>query len=259
MKLDKNYKVRVTPEQSRKIQELLFALGGGWFGCPEQFIVQYTERPCFYVSSDGRIHANHSEAYFNDASFYSDCTEIQADDLITLLTDLPESAENPLQGVELTPEFEAVEPKFKAGDKVYVGLTGKIAQVTEIIDDEVVNVANKNNEVRAWISNICHATPENYERLQATFTDIEFEPPPKELAGSDLCRAMLEKGWKYVPCYVHDGSDDEAINRKHYVSVKNETPRSGYNFSGTGANDWKYAVPIDPRTGEPLTQAVLDE
>ena len=70
---------------------------------------------------------------------------------------------------------------------------------------------------------------------------------------------MLEKGWKYVPCYVHDGSDDEAINRKHYVSVKNETPRSGYNFSGTGANDWKYAVPIDPRTGEPLTQAMLDE
>ena len=70
---------------------------------------------------------------------------------------------------------------FKVGDKVYVGLTGKIAQVTEIIDDEVVNVANKNNEVRAWISNICHATPENYERLQTTFPDIEFEQPPKSL------------------------------------------------------------------------------
>ena len=62
-----------------------------------------------------------------------------------------------------------------------------------------------------------------------------------------------------MPCYVHDGSDDEAINRKHYVSVKNETPRSGYNFSGTGANDWKYAVPIDPRTGEPLTESILND
>ena len=105
----------------------------------------------------------------------------------------------------------------------------------------------------------CPATQENYEKLCSLFEGIDFEQPPKVLTGSDLCRAMLEKGWKYVPCYVHDGSDDEAINRKHYVSVKNETPRSGYNFSGTGANDWKYAVPIDPRTGEPLIQAVLDE
>ena len=79
------------------------------------------------------------------------------------------------------------------------------------------------------------------------------------MTGSDLTRAMLDKGWKFVPCYVHDASDDEAMNRKHYVSVKKETPRSGYNFSGTGANDWKYAVPIDPKTGEPLTESVLDE
>lgn len=96
-----------------------------------------------------------------------------------------DSAENPLQDMKLTPEFEAVEPKFKVGDKVYVGLTGKIAQVTEIIDDDVVNVANKNNEVRAWVSNICHATTENYERLQATFQHINFEAPPKPLTGSE--------------------------------------------------------------------------
>ena len=114
-----------------------------------------------------------------------------------------DSAENPLQEIELTPEFEVVEPvladnsvntqdnsvniqdtpKFKVGDKVYVGLTGRIAQVTEIIDDDVVNVANKNNEVRAWVSNICHATTENYDRLQATFPRIKFEQPPKPLTG----------------------------------------------------------------------------
>ena len=90
-----------------------------------------------------------------------------------------DSAASPLQDMKLTPEFEteASEPRFKVGDKVYLGLTGKIAQVTEIIDDEVVSVANKNNEFRAWISNICHATPENYERLQATFPHIEFERP----------------------------------------------------------------------------------
>ena len=88
-----------------------------------------------------------------------------------------DSAENPLRNAELTPELEAVEPKFKVGDRVYVGLTGRIVQVTVIIDNDVVSVANKNNEVRAGVSYICHATPENYERLQATFTDIEFECP----------------------------------------------------------------------------------
>lgn len=121
-----------------------------------------------------------------------------------------EPAENPEQGVELTPEFEVVEPvladnsvntqdnsvniqdthKFKAGDRVYVWLTGKIARVTKIINDDVVNVANKNNEVRAWVSNICHANPENYERLQATFPDIEFERP---LTQADIDNEAVDK------------------------------------------------------------------
>ena len=169
-----------------------------------------------------------------------------------------ESAENPPQDMELTPEFEAVEPKFKVGDKVYLFGIDYIEEITKIIGANVY-LAGADFDASVSIKEICRATPENHERLQATFPDIEFERPPKPLVGSDLCRAMLDKGWKYVPCYVNDGSDDEAINRKHYVSVKNETPRSGYNFSGTGANDWKYAVPIDPRTGEPLTEAVLDE
>ena len=168
-----------------------------------------------------------------------------------------ESAENPLQDMELTPETEASEPKFKVGDKVYFGTDPDIKTISEVGNDNDVQFAGE----FGWASgySCCHATPENYERLQATFTDIEIEQPAKELKGSDLARAMLDKGWKFVPCYVHDRSDDEAMNRKHYVLVKKGTPKSGYNFSGTGANDWKYAVPIDPRTGEPLTQVVLDE
>lgn len=172
-----------------------------------------------------------------------------------VIDDMPKSAENPLQDMKLTPEFEteASEPKFKAGDKVYVGLTGKIAQVTGIIDDDVVNVANKNNEVRAWVSNICHATQENYERLQATFPDIEFEQPTKELTGSDLCRAMLDKGWKYVLCWVSNygedmrGAIDFVYSRNHSGQFK------------AGGGNFNHAVPFDPRTGEPLTESVLDE
>ena len=185
-----------------------------------------------------------------------------------------DSAENPLQDMKLTPEFEAVVPhvnppsnndtyvgerNFKAGDKVYIP---NIKNICTIRDDGKVITSNGQHYCDLSDSyDLCFvlATPENHALLSKLYPHIEFEQPTKELKGSDLCRAMLEKGWKYVPCYVHDGSDDEAINRKHYVSVKNETPRSGYNFSGTGANDWKYAVPIDPRTGEPLTEAVLDE
>ena len=105
-----------------------------------------------------------------------------------------ESAENPLQEMKLTPEFDAVEPIFKVGNKVYVGLTGKIAQVTEIIDDEVVSVANENNEVRVWITNICRATQENYEMLSKLYPHIEIELPTKQLTNGNLCRAVLDKG-----------------------------------------------------------------
>ena len=172
-------------------------------------------------------------------------------------------AENPLQNMKLTPEFEAVEPKFEVGDKVYVGLTGKIARVTKIIDDDVVSVANKNNEVRAWISNICHATTENYERLQATFTDIEFEQPPKPLTGSDLCFEKLRNGKKLVMCAVSDLSDEKAIKRlqdgDNCIRVIKDCDPAPYHFIDAHGIRHGFAVPLNDETGEPLTEAMLDE
>ena len=152
---------------------------------------------------------------------------------------------------------KVAKPRFSVGEKVYFGTAPDIKIVSDVNNDNTVRFFGEFD----WVSDnhCCPATQENYERLQATFQHIKFDAPPKPLTGSDLCRAMLDKGWKYVPCYVHDGSDDEAMKRKLYVSVKKETPKSGYNFSGTGANDWRYAVPIDPKTGERLTQEVLDE
>ena len=159
-----------------------------------------------------------------------------------------ESAENPLENMKLKPELEAVEPKFKVGDKVYVGLTGKIAQVTGIIDDDVVNVANKNNEVRAWISNICHANPENYERLQATFPNIKFEAPPKPLSGDELVRAMLTKGIKNVLCLWGSG-DKIIIDRLDYKG----------SLMSTNCHIVGGLTPIDWHTGEPLTESILND
>ena len=345
MRLDKNYKVRVTPEQSREIQELVFGLGGKWNGGTDWVVNEIS--PVLYVTS-GLVMTCDSKVqeYFGYAS--SENTEILATELIAKLEQLTkndktiklddflkcrkvkcvkgygrhltvgetyhvlglsvpnnlvqvendngfiteydfekfepvlDSAENPLQNAELTPDFEAVEPvlannsiniqdigtnildtnasikdtpKFQVRNKVYVGLTGKIVQVTEIIDDDVVSVANKINEVRAGISYICHATQENYERLQATFPHIDFEQPPKKLTGSDLCRAMLEKGWNLVPCVVSDTSDNEALLNDDCQLID-----EWYNgYFECNDNRFKYAVPFDQRTGEPLTEAVLDE
>lgn len=39
----------------------------------------------------------------------------------------------------------------------------------------------KNNEVRVWTTNICHATQENYELLCKLYPHIEFELPHKEI------------------------------------------------------------------------------
>ena len=82
--------------------------------------------------------------------------------------------------------------QFKVGDKVYVGLTGRLAKVTEIIDSEVVGVANESNKIRVWITNICHATQENYELLTKLYPHIEVELPTKQLANGNLCRAVLK-------------------------------------------------------------------
>ena len=167
---------------------------------------------------------------------------------------------NDFNGVDDVNTTFKVKQEFSVGDKVYVGLTGKIAQVTKIIDDNVVNIANKNNEVRALIPNICHATTENYERLQATFPRIEFEKP---LTGSDLCFEKLRNGKKLVMCAVSDLSDEKAIKRLKdgdtCIRVIKDCDQTPYHFIDTHGIRHGFAVPLNDETGEPLIQAVLDE
>ena len=140
-------------------------------------------------------------------------------------------------------------PKFKVGDKVYVGLTGKIARVTKIIDDDVVNVANKNNEVRVGVSHICHATTENYERLQATFTDIDFEAPTKPLTGIELAKKLIAKGHNYLVV-------DTVIGIRVLTRLEGNTLIDSNNVRLDELDD---ITPLDDITGEPLTESVPDE
>lgn len=192
-------------------------------------------------------------------------------DMVCLDSDLFEPvldpAENPLQDIELTPEFEAVEPvlsdnsantqdngvnmqdtpKFKVGDKVYLFGTDYIEEITKIIGANVY-LAGADFDASVSIKEICHATQENYERLQATFPHIKFEQPPKELKGDELVRAMLTKGIKNVLCLWGSG-DKIIIDRLDYKG----------SLMSTNCHIVGGLTPIDWYTGEPLTESVLKD
>ena len=157
-----------------------------------------------------------------------------------------DSAENPLQGVELTPEFEAVEPTFKVGDKVYKYGETDVKTVLEVFEDGHMRISKYPYRVNHEV--ICHATQENYEMLCNIYPHIEFEQPPKPLTGSDLARAMLDKGHEYVVGRVG--------NHVGVYYTWSEGAGHFFEVCGTGTFDIE---PINPKTGEPLTEAVLDE
>lgn len=219
MRLDKNYKVRVNPKQSRKIQELVFGLGGKWNGGTDWVINEII--PFLYVTS-GLVMTCDSKAqeYFGYAS--SENTEIQADDLIALLTDLSKSAENPLQKMELTSEFEteASEPKFQVGNKVYKYGETDVKTVLEVFEGGYMRISNYPHRVNHEV--LCHATPENHAVLSKPFPAIEFEQPPKELAGTDLAKALIKKGWVGFNCLCGNSGDGGAITDTIITGINND-------------------------------------
>ena len=165
-----------------------------------------------------------------------------------------DSAENPLQNIELTPEFEAVEPKFKVGDKVYYRAYADICVVSDVSDLGEV-------QIKGWREDyynsryFCHATQENYEMLCNLYPHIEFEQPPTQAdidneAVDKLAQAMKNKlaekreqgyhGWETCK---HGDLVQLLINR-----VDKGDPIDVANFCA-----FLFA------RGEPLTEAVLDE
>lgn len=159
-----------------------------------------------------------------------------------------EPAASPLENMKLTPEFEteASEPKFKVGDKVYFSTDPDIKTISEVGNDNDVQFVGE----FGWASgySCCHATQENYERLQDTFTDIEFEQPPKPLSGDELVRAMLTKGIKNVLCLWGSG-DKIIIDRLDYKG----------SLMSTNCHIVGGLTPIDWYTGEPLTESILND
>lgn len=70
-----------------------------------------------------------------------------------------------------------------------------------------------------------------------------------ELTGSDLCRAMLARGDKYVLCHLSQTSEKSA---KDVLGIAIGHDHSGFRVQRH--NSWQYAVPINNQ-GEPLIAA----
>lgn len=193
-----------------------------------------------------------------------------SDDLSKSDTEINTSANS----VDLHPEFKALDkPKFKVGDKVYCPISGgsiftlheqdsdcyPLFLGTGIYEDETFDYTG------VWrrgqkVPSLYHATEENYKKLSDFYPHIKFEAPPKPLTGSDLTRVMLEKAWKYVPCYVSVNGDESAAKEMNAQIVREvNTSLQNKKVFMTGAIHWDYAVPFDPRTGEPLTESILND
>lgn len=90
-----------------------------------------------------------------------------------------DSAENPLQNAELTPGFEAVDPKFKVGDKVYIPNIKNLCTIRN--DGKVITSDGRYYCNLSDSHDLCFvlATTENYEMLCKLYPHIKFEAPTK--------------------------------------------------------------------------------
>ena len=158
-----------------------------------------------------------------------------------------EPAENPEQGVELTPEFEAVEPTFKVGDKVYKYGETDVKTVLEVFEDGYMRISNYPHRVNH--ESLCYATPENHALLSKPFPAIEFEQPTKELTGIELAKKLIAKGHNYLVV-------DTVIGIRVLTRLEGNTLIDSNNVRLDELDD---ITPLDDITGEPLTESVLDE
>lgn len=121
------------------------------------------------------------------------------------------------------------EQKFKVGDRVYVGLTGKIAKVTRIVNDYVY-VANGNNQIETWIPVVWHATQENYDALCKLYPNIKFETLDNskfKIGDKVYCPSMLDG-------YIYVVKDNQATLLPLFVSNDHE---DCYSFNTDGINE----------------------
>lgn len=158
-----------------------------------------------------------------------------------------DSAENPPRNIELTPELEASEPKFEVGNKVYKYGETDVKTVLEVFEDGYMRISNYPYRVNHEL--ICHATPENHAMLSKHCPHIEFEAPPKPFTGIELAKKLIAKGHNYLVV-------DTVIGIRVLTRLEGNTLIDSNNVRLDELDD---ITPLNDETGEPLTQAVLDD
>lgn len=214
------------------------------------------------------------------------------------VTDLPKSAENPLQNIELTPEFEAVEPiladnsvniqdigtdildtnadikdkpKFKVGDPVYFPrLSNKLCVIGEGQEDDYVDEVNGSKALAEMQSDLDFV----YDQKTNSWLWDEKDCAPQLLHATPESHALLSKLYPHIEFEQPPQplSGDALVKAMLTKGIKNVLclwgngdkiiiDRLDYKGSLMSADCRVVGglTPIDWVTDEPLTEAVLDE
>ena len=128
--------------------------------------------------------------------------------------------------------------------------------MSKVTKNERISTLEKQLSVmQTQISSLIECAHSHTERLIALEPDNPFHGKfykperdiAKELTGSELCRAMLARGDKYVSGFGHHHSDRLALESKFADTVSKHTQ-----CFQSSQNAWDYFVPINNQ-GEPLT------
>ena len=117
------------------------------------------------------------------------------------------------------------------------------------LDQSVFDGLDKQWQWAAFDNDGCRHVYLEKPRCGSYWEHSLIERESKELTGSDLCRAMLDKGFEYVMCLVGDECEESASNSE---TVRVVCSRGADYFDDTTEDMWYFAIPINNQ-GEPLT------
>ena len=154
--------------------------------------------------------------------------------------------------------------EFKEGDLVYCPMRGtdivevksnefneNLHKYSIMVDCTAFTVHGK-SVYSNFLQDMFHATPENHELLEKLY-GVEFEKPPAPPKSREIVQAMLARGDKYVPCWVSvlvEEPSFESLSRMIYYIEHGEITY----FIDDNGDEWEFATPFDPRTGEAITE-----